>query len=107
MDPTLQGDAASAQFAGRALASAAQSHPARADANGHRVSLAGSAAADDILDDGMDEEELPSANANPVINGLECPPPPSLLKHTLRGKTDPAEVMQLTSLYYKEFNNHS
>ncbi|DBA74281.1 TPA: hypothetical protein ACH3X1_011062 [Trebouxia sp. C0004] len=55
----------------------------------------------------MDEEELPSANANPVINGLECPPPPSLLKHMLRGKTYPTEVMQLTSLYYMEFNNNS
>ena len=104
-DPTLQGDAANAQFAGRTLASAVQSHPARADANGHRVSPAGSAAADDVADDRMDDEELPPANANPVINGLECPPPSSLLKFMLKGKTDPAEVMQLTSLYFREFNN--
>ncbi len=46
MNPAIQGDA-NAQFAGRALASAAQSHPLRTDADGRRVSPAGSAAADD------------------------------------------------------------
>ncbi len=78
MNPAIQGDA-NAQFAGRALASAAQSHPPRTDANGRRVSPAGSAAADDADEaaDFMHEEgeQLPSANANPIINGLDCPPP--------------------------------
>ncbi|DBA90708.1 TPA: hypothetical protein ACH3X1_003922 [Trebouxia sp. C0004] len=36
---------------------------------------------DDAADDRMDEEGLPSANADPVINGWEYTPPPSLLKH--------------------------
>jgi len=63
-------------------------------------------AAEDPADDvDMDGDTLPPANANSVINGLECPPPSSLLKHMLRGKTDPAEVMQLTSLYFREFGS--
>ena len=83
MNPTDEGDAAGAQFAGPTLASAAQSHPVltaaqshpvRTTANGRRVSPAGSAAAEDLMNEG---EQLPPANANPVINGLECPPPPS------------------------------
>ena len=74
-EPNLQGDAANAKFAGPTSASAAQSHPARADPPG-------SAAADDR----MDEEELPPANANLVINGLECPPP-SLLRSQRRRRT--------------------
>ncbi|DBA77848.1 TPA: hypothetical protein ACH3X1_009202 [Trebouxia sp. C0004] len=52
---------------------------------------------DDAADDGMDEEELPSANANPVINGLECPPPPSLLKHMLRGNITTPDMALITS----------
>ena len=55
--------------------------------------------------DSMNEEEqLPPANVSPVMNGLECPPPSSLLKYMLRGNTDPTEVMQVTSLYFNEFN---
>ncbi|DBA98191.1 TPA: hypothetical protein ACH3X1_014808 [Trebouxia sp. C0004] len=40
MNPAPEGDAANAQFAGRTLASAAQSHPARADADARRGSPA-------------------------------------------------------------------
>ncbi len=108
MNPAIQGDA-NAQFAGRALASAAQSHPLRTDANGRRVSPAGSAAADDA-DEAADfmhdkGEQLPLANANPIIDGLECPPPSSLLKYMLRGETDPMRVMQVTSLYFNDLHN--
>ena len=93
MNPSLQVDAANAHFAGRTLASAAQSHPARIDANGCGVSPAGSAAAEGAADGITEEEQLPPANANPVINGLGCPPPSSLLTYMLRGKTDQSEVM--------------
>ena len=49
---------------------------------------------------GKDNEELPPANVNPVIDELECPPPSSFrLKLMLRGKTDPADVMQSANLY--------
>ncbi len=95
MNPAIQGDA-NAQFAGRALASAAQSYPLRTDADGRRVSPAGSASADDA-DEAADfmhdkGEQLPSANANPIIDGLERPPPSFLLKYMLRGETDPMRV---------------
>ena len=48
---------------------------------------------------GMDHEELHPANASHASNRLECPPSSSPLNFMLRGKTDPADVMQLTSLY--------
>ncbi|DBB02830.1 TPA: hypothetical protein ACH3X1_013655 [Trebouxia sp. C0004] len=51
-----------------------------------------------------EEEELPPANAD-VNNGLEYPPPSAFLKHILKGKTDPTEVMQLTSMYFREYDN--
>ncbi len=108
MNPAIQGDA-NAQFAGRALASAAQSHPLRTDADGRRVSPAGSASADDA-DEAADfmhdkGEQLPSANANPIIDGLERPPPSFLLKYMLRGESDPMRVMQVTSLYFNDLHN--
>ncbi len=59
-------------------------------------------AADFIHEEG---EQLPSANANPIINGLECPPPSSLLKYMLRGETDPMRVMQVTSQYFNDLHN--
>ncbi len=59
-------------------------------------------AADFMHDKG---EQLPSAAADPIINGLECPPPSSLLKYMLRGETDPMRVMQVTSLYFNDLRN--
>ncbi|DBA73268.1 TPA: hypothetical protein ACH3X1_011330 [Trebouxia sp. C0004] len=104
MNPAPEGDAANAQFAGRTLASAAQSHPARADADARRVSPAGSAAADD-LDVMHEEEQPPQAEAN-MISGVHYPPPSAFLKHILQGKTDPNEVMQLTSMYFREYSKY-
>ncbi|DBA79986.1 TPA: hypothetical protein ACH3X1_008189 [Trebouxia sp. C0004] len=103
MNPAPQGDAANAQFAGHTLAFAAQSHPARADADARRVSPAGSAAADD-LDVVHEEEQPPQAEAN-MIHGVHYPPPSAFLKHILQGKTDPYEVMHLTSMYFREYDN--
>ncbi|DBA97008.1 TPA: hypothetical protein ACH3X1_015291 [Trebouxia sp. C0004] len=59
---------------------------------------------DEAADFMHEEEELPPANAD-VNNGLEYPPPSAFLKHILKGKTDPTEVMQLTSMYFREYDN--
>ncbi len=40
----------------------------------------------------MDNDELPPASANPVINGLECPPSSSPLKFMLEAK----QIVEMT-----------
>ena len=51
-----------------------------------------------------EDEQLPQADAD-MINGSEYPPPSAFLKHILKGKTDATEVMQLTSMHYREYDN--
>ncbi|DBA77992.1 TPA: hypothetical protein ACH3X1_009084 [Trebouxia sp. C0004] len=58
----------------------------------------------DDLDVVHEEEQPPQAEAN-MINGVHYPPPSAFLKHILQGKTDPNEVMQLTSMYFREYDN--
>jgi len=47
---------------------------------------------DDAADNHMDDDELPPASANPVINGLECLPSSSPLKFMLEAK----QIVEMT-----------